>query len=34
MGLITGLDDVEKKKFLALPGLELRPFGSALYYLQ
>jgi hypothetical protein len=23
----TGLDDVEKTKFLALPGLELRPLG-------
>jgi hypothetical protein len=23
----TGLDDVEKKKFLALPGLDLRPLG-------
>jgi hypothetical protein len=23
----AGLDDVEKRKFLALPGLELRPFG-------
>jgi hypothetical protein len=24
---IAGLDDVEKKKFLALPGLELQPLG-------
>jgi hypothetical protein len=23
-----GLDDVEKRKFLTLPGLELRPLGS------
>jgi hypothetical protein len=23
----VGLDDVEKRKFLTLPGLELRPFG-------
>jgi hypothetical protein len=23
----AGLDDVEKRKFLTLPGLELRPFG-------
>jgi hypothetical protein len=23
----AGLDDVEKKKFLTLPGLELRPLG-------
>jgi hypothetical protein len=23
----AGLGDVEKKKFLTLPGLELRPFG-------
>jgi hypothetical protein len=23
----AGLDDVEKKKFLALPGLELQPLG-------
>jgi hypothetical protein len=23
----TGLDDVEKRKFLILPGLELRPLG-------
>jgi hypothetical protein len=23
----TGLDDVEKRKFLTLPGLELRPLG-------
>jgi hypothetical protein len=25
----AGLDDVEKKKFLALPGLELWPLGRA-----
>jgi hypothetical protein len=24
----AGLDDVEKRKFLTLPGLELRPLGS------
>jgi hypothetical protein len=23
----TGLDDVEKRKFLTLPGLKLRPLG-------
>jgi hypothetical protein len=23
----AGLDDLEKRKFLTLPGLELRPFG-------
>jgi hypothetical protein len=23
----TGLDDVDKRKFLTLPGLELRPLG-------
>jgi hypothetical protein len=23
----VGLDDVQKRKFLTLPGLELRPFG-------
>jgi hypothetical protein len=23
----AGLDEVEKRKFLTLPGLELRPFG-------
>jgi hypothetical protein len=27
VGPITGLDDVEKIKFLTLPGLELRPLG-------
>jgi hypothetical protein len=27
MDLRAGLDDVEKRKFLALSGLELRPFG-------
>jgi hypothetical protein len=26
--LRAGLDDVEKRKFLTLPGLELRPFGG------
>jgi hypothetical protein len=26
LGPRTGLDDVEKRKFLTLPGLELRPF--------
>jgi hypothetical protein len=25
IGFIAGLDDVEKRKFLALPGLKLRP---------
>jgi hypothetical protein len=25
--LRAGLDDLEKRKFLALPGLELRPLG-------
>jgi hypothetical protein len=25
VGLRAGLDDVEERKFLALPGLELRP---------
>jgi hypothetical protein len=25
--LKTGLDDLEKRKFLTLPGLELRPLG-------
>jgi hypothetical protein len=25
--LRAGLDDLEKRKFLILPGLELRPFG-------
>jgi hypothetical protein len=25
--LIAGLDDAEKRKSLALPGLELRPLG-------
>jgi hypothetical protein len=24
---IAGLDDVEKRKFLSIPGLELRPLG-------
>jgi hypothetical protein len=27
VGLRTGLDDMEKRKFLTLPGLELRPLG-------
>jgi hypothetical protein len=27
VGPETGLDDVEKRKFLNLPGLELRPLG-------
>jgi hypothetical protein len=27
VGPRTGLDDVEKNKFLTLPGLELRPLG-------
>jgi hypothetical protein len=27
VGPRAGLDDVEKKKFFTLPGLELRPFG-------
>jgi hypothetical protein len=27
MGPGAGLDDVEKRKFLTLPGLELRPLG-------
>jgi hypothetical protein len=27
VGPRSGLDDVEKRKFLHLPGLELRPFG-------
>jgi hypothetical protein len=28
VGPRTGLDDVERRKFLPLPGLELRPRGS------
>jgi hypothetical protein len=24
----AGLDDLEKRKFLTLPGLELQPYGS------
>jgi hypothetical protein len=28
MGPRAGLGDVEKRKFLTLPGLELRPFGN------
>jgi hypothetical protein len=27
MDLRAGLDDLEKEKFLTLPGLELRPLG-------
>jgi hypothetical protein len=27
VGPRAGLDDVEKRKFLTLPGLELRPLG-------
>jgi hypothetical protein len=27
VGLRAGLDDLEKRKFLTLPGLELRPLG-------
>jgi hypothetical protein len=27
MGPRAGLDDLEKRKFLTLPGLELRPLG-------
>jgi hypothetical protein len=27
VGLRAGLDETEKRKFLTLPGLELRPFG-------
>jgi hypothetical protein len=27
MGPRAGLDDVEKRKFLSLPGLEFRPLG-------
>jgi hypothetical protein len=27
VGLRAGLDDVERRKFLTLPGLELRPLG-------
>jgi hypothetical protein len=29
VGLRAGLDDMEKKKFLILPGLELRPLGCS-----
>jgi hypothetical protein len=29
VGLRAGLDDVENRKFLTLPGLELRPLGHA-----
>jgi hypothetical protein len=28
VGPRAGLDDMEKRKFLTLPGLELRPLGS------
>jgi hypothetical protein len=34
VGLRAGLDDVEKRKFLILPGLELRPISWALYRLR
>jgi hypothetical protein len=27
VGSRTGMDDLKKRKFLNLPGLELRPFG-------
>jgi hypothetical protein len=27
VGLRAGLDDVEERKFLTLPGLDLRPLG-------
>jgi hypothetical protein len=27
----AGLDDLEKRKFLTLPGLELRPLGRPAY---
>jgi hypothetical protein len=30
VGPRAGLDDVEKRKFLTLPGLELRPFGPSI----
>jgi hypothetical protein len=30
----TGLDDVEKRKFLTLPGLELRPLGRPAWIAQ
>jgi hypothetical protein len=29
MGPRTGLDDVEQRKLLTLPGLELQPLGRA-----
>jgi hypothetical protein len=29
VGSRTGLNDVEKRKLLTLPGLELRPFGRS-----
>jgi hypothetical protein len=29
VGLSAGLEDVKKRKFLTLPGLELRPLGRA-----
>jgi hypothetical protein len=29
VGPRAGLDDVKKKQFLTLPGLELRPLGSS-----
>jgi hypothetical protein len=39
MGPITGMDDVEKRKFLTLPGFDLRPLGrparsQSLYWLR
>jgi hypothetical protein len=32
VGPRAGLDDVEKRKFLTLPGLEFRPLGSQSLY--
>jgi hypothetical protein len=29
VGPRAGVDDLEKRKFLTLPGLELRPLGRA-----
>jgi hypothetical protein len=39
VGLKAGLNDLEKRKFLPLPGLELRPFcrptrSQSLYHLR
>jgi hypothetical protein len=31
VGLRAGLEDVEKRQFLPLPGIELRPLGQSLY---